>query len=234
MRAGLFRFAVAAIGLMLAASPALAERIAMIGTGEVGSALGQSLARAGHALVYGSREPARADVLALLARTGHGATALEPGAAAAAADIVVLAVPWYAVEDTTRALGDLSGKIIIDPSNPRVEGPEGRDYAYPEGSNAERVQTLAPGASVVKAFNTLGADTMLNPAVAGGPVTIPLIGDDGAAKARVADLIRDIGLEAVDLGPLRYARIIEGWYLVRSYAAEHGQAFNLYFRPAAE
>jgi NADPH-dependent F420 reductase len=216
------------------ADPSFAARIAIIGTGEVGSALGQSFARAGHEIIYGSREPQRPELAELVARSGADASIAGPAAAAAQADIVVLAVPWYAVEATTRSLGDLAGKVVIDPSNPRSEGPNGRDYAYPEGSNAERIQAIAPQARVVKAFNTLGADKMADPASAGGPVTIPLVGDDTAAKAEVASLIREIGLESADLGPLRYARIIEGWYLVRSYAAEQGHPFDLYFRPATE
>jgi hypothetical protein len=85
---------------------------------------------------------------------------------------------------------------------------------------------------VVKAFNTLGAETMLDPGTAGGPVTVPLVGDDAGAKAVVADLIEGIGLVPLDLGPLRYARILEGLHFLRYNAGQVGaERFNYYLRP---
>jgi len=197
---------------------AAAETVALIGTGNVGAALGQRLALRGHQIVYGSRDPAAADVRELVRTTGHGAVAVSPADAAARSDIIVLAVPWSAAEDVVRALGELTGKIIVDPTNPRVMASDGfADYPI-EDSNAERIARLAPGAHVVKAFSTLGAETMLDPKVAGGPVTVPIVGDDRGAKARVAALAREIGLEAEDVGPLRHARIIEGLHYLRANA----------------
>jgi NADPH-dependent F420 reductase len=212
--------AMAAVGTaaVCGTAPATAETVAMIGTGNVGSALGPRFAEHGHTVVYGSRDPAGADARALVAATGHGAVALTQAEAAARGDIVVLAVPWSAAEGVVRALGDLRGKIIVDPTNPRVMASDGfADYPI-DDSNAERIARLAPGAHVVKAFNTLGSETMLDPSVAGGPVTIPIVGDDRAAKERVAALAREIGLEAVDVGPLRHARIVEGLHYLRANA----------------
>jgi NADPH-dependent F420 reductase len=208
---------------------AVAETIALIGTGNVGAALGRRFAENGHTVVYGSRDPAAADVAALVRETGRGATALPPAAAAARSRVVVLAVPWTATEDVVRGLGDLSGKIVVDPTNPRVMATDGlADYPPQlEDSNAERIARMAPGAEVVKAFNTLGAETMLDPRVAEGPVTIPLVGDDRGAKEVVATLAREIGLEAVDVGPLRHARIIEGLHYLRANAA--GGRINFHF-----
>jgi predicted dinucleotide-binding enzyme len=80
---------------------------------------------------------------------------------------------------------------------------------------------------VVKAFSTLGAETMLDPRLAEGPVTIPIVGDDRAAKEVVATLAREIGLEAVDVGPLRHARIIEGLHYLRANAL--GGRVNFHF-----
>jgi NADPH-dependent F420 reductase len=203
---------------LFGAPPGNAETVALIGTGNVGSALGRRLAEQGHQVFYGSRDPAAADVRELVADTGRGAVALSPADAAARGDIVVLAVPWSAAEDVVRSLGELSGKILVDPTNPRVMARDGfADYPI-EGSNAERIARLAPDAHVVKAFSTLGAETMLDPGVAGGPVTVPIVGDDRAAKQRVAALAREIGLEAVDVGPLRHARIIEGLHYLRANA----------------
>jgi NADPH-dependent F420 reductase len=211
----------------LATVPAAAETVALIGTGNVSSALGQRFAEHGHTIVYGSRNPTAADVRELVATTGRGAVAVTPAEAAARSDIVVLAVPWSAAEDVVRSLGELRGKIIVDPTNPRVMASDGfADYPI-EDSVAERIARLAPDAHVVKAFNTLGAETMLDPMLAGGPVTIPLVGDDRAAKARVATLAREIGLEAVDVGPLRHARIIEGLHYLRANAL--GGRINYHF-----
>lgn len=202
----------------LAPLAAAAETIAMIGTGNVGAALGRRFAENGHKVIYGSRNPSAADVRELVAATGNGATAVAPAEAAREADIVVLAVPWTAAEDVVRGLGNLSGKIVVDPTNPRVVASDGFvDYPI-EDSNAERIAKLAPGAQVVKAFSTLGAETMLDPSLARGPVTVPIVGDDRAAKERVATLAREIGLEAVDVGPLRHARIIEGLHYLRANA----------------
>ena len=208
--------AVAVCGL--GSAGAAAETVAMIGTGNVGAALGRRFAANGHTIVYGSRNPSAADVRELVAATGNGAAAASQAEAAAQADIVVLAVPWSAAEDVVRALPDLRGKVVVDPTNPRVMASDGfADYPI-DDSNAERIARLAPGAHVVKAFSTLGAETMLDPALARGPVTVPIVGDDRAAKERVAVLAREIGLEAVDVGPLRHARIIEGLHYLRANA----------------
>jgi NADPH-dependent F420 reductase len=208
------------------------ETIAIIGTGNVGGALGQRFAELGHTIVYGSRNPQSDDAASLVARTGGNARAAAQRDAVRGAGVVVLALPWEVVEQVTRDLGDLSGIIVIDPTNPRSTGADGlRDYAF-EGSLAERIQAIAPKARVVKAFSTLGAETMLDPASAGGPVTIPLVGDDAAAKAAVAELAGGIGFAAVDVGPLRYARIIEGLHFLRYNAGQLGGVrFNYHLRP---
>ena len=211
----------------LSSAEASAETVALIGTGNVGAALGQRFAEHGHQILYGSRNPTAADVRELVAATGHDAVAVLPAEAAARADIVVLAVPWSAAEDVVRTLGDLRGKVLVDPTNPRVTASDGfADYPI-EDSNAERIARLAPGAQVVKAFSTLGVETMLDPKVANGPVTVPIVGDDRAAKARVATLAREIGLEAIDVGPLRHARILEGLHYLRANAL--GGRINFHF-----
>jgi len=219
--------AVLAVGAGSISIAANAETVALIGTGNVAAALGQRFAEHGHSVVYGSRSPTEADVRELVAATGHDAVAVAPADAAARADIVVLAVPWSAAEGVVRGLGDLRGKILVDPTNPRVTASDGfADYPI-EDSNAERIARLAPGAQVVKAFNTLGFETMLDPKVANGPVTVPIVGDDRAAKARVAALAREIGLEAIDVGPLRHARILEGLHFLRANA--EGGRINFHF-----
>lgn len=203
-----------------------AETVAVIGTGSVGSALGPRFAELGHTVVYGSRTPNRDDVQALVATTSKNATATTPKEAAQMADIVLLAVPWNVAEDVLVSLGDLSGKIIIDPINPRVTGEDGwRDYPT-FISNAERLQALAPRSMVVKAFSTISADTMVDPGLFDHPVTIPLVGNDPDAKAAVAAICHQLGFESIDFGPVRYAHIVEGLYLLRSNARMNGTDFE--------
>ena len=207
-----YRVIAAVLTLMLGA-PAFAATIAVIGTGEVGGALGPEFAAQGHTIVYGSRDPQRGEVKELVEKTGDLASATTPAEAAAKADIVVLAVPGLMVEEITKSLGDLSGKIIIDPTNPLERRMNRLEHAV-DTSNAEIIQAAAPGAYVVKAFNTLNWKTMVDPSSAGGPVSIPLVGDNGRAKKIVAELVAGMGLEPIDVGPLRDARWVEGMLIL--------------------
>jgi predicted dinucleotide-binding enzyme len=162
--------------------------------------------------------------------TGSKASAASQQAAAGRASIVVLAVPGTAVEAVVKSLGDLSGKIIIDPTNPTRRGEDGLvEHAVPT-SNAEIIQALAPRAHVVKAFNTLSAQTMADPKSAGGPITIPLVGNNSEAKETVAELVRGVGFEAADLGPVRYANVVEGMLVVWINARVAGRPFDYYLR----
>lgn len=191
-----------------------ADTIAVIGTGQVAGALGPEFAELGHTIVYGSRDPSRDEVKDLVDRTDHGASATTPAEAAAGADIVVLAVPGGVIEAVTKSLGDLSGKIIIDPTNPLRRNEDGLFEMSVETSNAELIQGWAPDAHVVKAFNSLNWRQMVDPVSSGGPISILLVGDDAAAKAEVASLAEGMGLEPIDLGPVRYARHVEGMLIL--------------------
>lgn len=208
--------------LIWAAMPlaGLGETIALIGTGEVSGAFGPRFAELGHQVVYGSRTPDRPDVQELVRASGAGASAASPGEAAAQADIVMINVPWSVAEEVVLGLGDLAGKIVIDPINPRIVDDDGYRNYPTNTSNAERIQNLAPQSFVVKAFNTISADTMIDPDVLGHPVTIPIAGNDAAAKQTVAGLAEALGYEAIDVGPVRYAHIVEGFYLLRSNARD--------------
>ena len=221
------------ITVLLRSTPIYADTIAVIGTGDVAGALGPEFAAQGHTIVYGSRNPSRDYVRALVARTGSAASATTPAESVAGADIVVMAVPGTAVEAVTRSLGDLSGKIIIDPTNAIDRSNNGYLVLVYSTSTAEIIQGAAPGAHVVKAFNTLNWRTMVDPDSSGGPVSIPLVGDNAEAKARVAELVEGMGLEAIDLGPLRYARHVEGMLLVwihNRYGGGDGPAFDYHLR----
>ncbi|HUF74555.1 MAG TPA: NAD(P)-binding domain-containing protein [Gammaproteobacteria bacterium] len=212
-------------------APASAETIAVIGTGNVGAGLGPEFAAQGHTIVYGHREPNREDVQALVARTPGNASVKLPAEAVIGADMVLLAVPGTSAVEITESLGDLSGKIIIDPTN--VVSREGgrMSHGVPgKGSNAAMIQEAAPDAVVVKAFNTLNWQQMVNPETAGGPITIMLAGENAEAKAAVAGLVRGMGLDAVDVGGLEYAHVLEEM-LVMWANSLGSQPFNYYLRP---
>lgn len=216
---------------LITPAAATADTIAVIGTGSVAGALGPEFAAQGNTVVYGSRDPLREAVTDLVGRTGEGSSAMRPAEAAAGADVVVLAVPGDVVEAVTRGLGDLSGKIVIDPTNALVDGDDGLMQIGVETSNAEIIQAAAPGAYVVKAFNTLNWRTMVDPGSSGGPVSIPLAGDDEDAKAFVAGLIEGMGLEPVDVGPLRHARHVEGMLILWiNNRFVQGQPFEYHLR----
>ena len=207
-----------------------ADTIAMIGTGRVSGALGPQFAKQGHTIIYGSRDPARAEVQALVAATGGQVSAMGQAEAAAGADIVVIAVPGAVAVDVVRGLGDLSGKIILDPTNITTNADDGFRIHAVDTSNAELIQAAAPGAHVVKAFNTLNYQTMINPAEAGGPVTIPIVGDDAESKRMIADLAEGMGFEVIDLGPLRYARTLEEMLVIWVNARALGKPFEYHLR----
>jgi len=192
---------------------AQADIIAIIGTGNVGGALGPEFAAQGHTIIYGSRDASSSDVGELVARTGHGSSATTQADAVTNADIVVLAVPGMLVEEITKNLGDLSGKIIIDPTNPLTRSESGLVFGV-ETSNGQIIQAAAPNAYVVKAFNTLNWKTMVDPDESGGPVSIPIVGNNSTAKESVAKLVEGMGLEAIDLGGIENAHWVEGMLIL--------------------
>ncbi len=207
-----------------------ADTIAIVGTGRVASALGPGFASQGHLIIYASRNPGE-DHSELLGQTHASAYVADYQSAVAEADIVVITVPGPATESVMLALGDLSGKIIIDPTNRVTDGADGFREHDIEGSNAELIQSLAPGAHVVKAFNTLNYMTMIDPASSGGPVTIPIAGDNAEAKAKVSELIEGMNLEVIDIGPLRYSHVLEEMLVIWVNARALGNPFNYYLRP---
>ncbi len=209
------------------------ETIAIIGTGNVGSTLGKIWAEAGHTIIYGSRTPNEGRVRRLVTETGHGATATSQAAAAALGEIVLIPVPPTALPEVIGALGDLTGKIVVDPTNYwSFESGYPVSPRDPRNSLAGEVQALAPGATVVKAFNTLNYTIMEDPSRAGGPVTVPVAGNDAAAKERVARLVDDVGLEPLDVGPLPAAEYLEEMLRLALGFRElnPGIAFDYYLR----
>ncbi len=190
------------------------ETIAVIGTGDLGDSFGPRLAELGYTIVYGSRTPDSERVEALVATTGIGASASTQREAAQQADIVILAVPWPAMETVAQSLGNLDGKIVIDVSMPWTQGDDGYPEVRVETSSAELIQKWNPGAKVVKGLGTMGSTIIDDPMTAGGLITIPVASDHRDAKERVAGIIAELGLDPVDFGPLRMARVIEALQII--------------------
>lgn len=203
----------ALIASALCANAASAETIAIIGTGNVASALGPEFAAQGHSIVYGSRKPESSAAEKLVSKTGNNASVTTPGKSVVDADIVVLAVPGTRVREIVMGLGDLSDKIIIDPTNPMERKLMTFSHSVAT-SNAQIVQALQPDADVVKAFNTLSWKTMADPESAGGPVSVPLAGNSRSAKKVVAKLVAGMGLEPIDVGNVENAHWVEGMLLL--------------------
>ena len=196
--------------LLLMSGPAHAETIAVIGTGNVGMALGTEFAALDHTVIYGSRSPESEKTSALVDKTPN-ATAALPVEAAARADVIVLAIPGMVTESVVRGLGDLSGKIIIDPTNPLIVEGDPPTFTYgTDRSLGEIVQEAHPDAFVVKAFNTINWRLMIDPPTP--PPVIPLAGDNAEAKRQVAEWVRAMGLDSVDVGGIYHARATE--YLI--------------------
>lgn len=182
-------------------------KIAIIGTGNVGQALASGWTNKGYQVTFGSRDPASAKAQAAVAATGGKAIVKREQEAVQDAEVVLLAVPWDATETVVKGLGDLAGKVLIDATNPIGPGFQlavGRD-----NSGAELVQSWAPTARVVKAFNSTGAENMRNPIYAGEPTTMFICGDDAAAKDVVKGLAEELGFAVADTGGLLTARYLE-------------------------
>ncbi len=187
-------------------------KIAVVGTGQVAAALGKGWAARGHTITFASRDPGAERVQALLAEAGPHASAARVADAAGRSSIIVLAVPFTAAEERLRMAGDLSGKVIIDCTNPIAPGL--RPMFNAATSGIEQIVPLAPRARWVKAFNTTGAENMAAPAYKGGAATMFVCGDDEMAKAAAAQLAEELGFEVVDAGGLSAARHLENLALL--------------------
>jgi hypothetical protein len=181
-------------------------KIGVIGTGNVGSALGNRFAALGHEVIFGSRQPESEDANSLNGKI------VSPREAAQSAEAVLLAVPWPA-KPAIDSLGDLTGKIVIDATNPLPPDLSGLVIGTTT-SAAEQIAGWAPGAKVVKAFNTVGANIMANPKFADGAPVLFYCGDDGEAKKLVHQLAAKLGFDARDAGPLNQARLLEPFALL--------------------
>ena len=183
-------------------------KIAVIGMGSVGATLGQRWAELGHAVTFGAKDPGDAKAKALIGRIGNGAAVRTVAKAAADAEVVVLATPASANADAIAAAGDLSGKILIDVTNPLKPDLSGLTVG-PDSSGAEQVAKLAPQARVYKALNQTGFENMADPVFPTGRALMFVAGDDSAGKSVVLKLVSELGFDAIDAGGLAVARLLE-------------------------
>lgn len=196
-------------------------KIAIIGAGNVGGTLGRAWAAKGHEVCYGVRTPQEAKTQELVKATGPTARAGSPDEAAAFGEVVVLATPWAATEAAVKAAGDLTGKVVLDCTNPLKPDLSGLEVGHTT-SGGEMVAGWAKGAKVCKAFNTTGANIMAEPVVGGVRTVMFVCGDDEAAKRVALRLAADVGFDAVDAGGLAQSRLLEPWALLWIHLAYKG------------
>ena len=193
--------------------------ITIFGAGNMGRGIGTRAVAGGHSVTFVDANPetaekAAAEVKASI-RNGVKVSTAALGDVRLG-DIVVLAV-WYGTNiDIAKQLGSkLAGKVVVDIANPLNSTYDGLATA-PDSSSAEDLaRAIASGAKVVKAFNTTFAGTLVTGKVAGQPLDVFIAGDDADAKDKVAQLVKDGGMRAIDTGPLHRARQIEAMQLLQ-------------------
>lgn len=175
-------------------------KIAIIGAGNVGATLGRRFSELGHQVFYGVRDPAGYGDKDLGGKVGTNAQACID------AEIILLSVPYNAVADAIRSCGDVSGRIVVDATNPLGMTPNGFGLTIGfETSGGEELQTMVPNAKVVKCFNTTGFGNMAKP---DGSVMFAC-GNDKDATDIVTDLAASIGFDAMNIGDLSKSRLLE-------------------------
>ncbi len=190
--------------------------IAIIGAGNMGSGLGKIWSENGHRITFSfSRDMGR---LRTLAGSVSNARAETPAEAVKLSEVVLLSVRWPNVEEAIKAAGSLKGKIMIDCTNPIKPDLSGLEIGH-STSAAEEIARLAVGAKIVKAFNTAFAEIYHSGSRLFGTRMLSMFycGDDAGAKAAVAQLIKDVGFEPVDCGPLTVARYLEPLALLMAH-----------------
>src|SRR6266446_5345166 len=198
-------------------------RVGILGSGLMGGKLGTLFARAGHEVVFSYARSEQK--LEKLARDAKGkARAGTPREAAQEADAVLLAVHWSRVDDVLRQAGDVSGKVIVSCSLPMNADDTDLVIAH-TSSGAEELAKKLPKARVVSAFSTVPSEVLFGVFEARRKATKPNVvycGDDAGSKKIAAQLIRDVGFDPIDAGPLRLARYIEPFTLLIARLAYEG------------
>ncbi len=190
----------------------------VLGTGDVGKAIGKAFVILGHDVKMGSRSATNEKAIAWVKEMGAKASAGTFDDAGSYGEIVVLATLGVANESALRSAGPekFRGKVVIDTTNPLdfSGGMPPKLAVAGNDSAGERVQRLLPDAHVVKAFNTVGSAHMFRPSFPGGPPDMFICGDQEEAKTPVAGILSDFGLGVVDIGGIESSRYLEAMCLV--------------------
>lgn len=181
-------------------------KIGIFGAGDVGGTLGKRWRQKGHEIMFGVRNLQSRNIQKLI-QMDENFKVGDIREASAFGDVIVFAIPWTAVEETILSAGNLSGKILIDPTNPLT--PDLKRLALDGISVAEKIAKLANTTAVVKAFNAIGARILNTPIFDSERADLFICGDDIHAKRVVEELAADIGFDVVDVGPLVNARMLE-------------------------
>jgi 8-hydroxy-5-deazaflavin:NADPH oxidoreductase len=211
--------------------PGMSLNIGIIGSGHVGGTLGKRWAETGHAVTFSSRHPGSNEMKKLVGESGKLAKTASVHEAAAANDVLLLATPWPNTRAALETAGDLSGKILIDATNPLLPKLDGLEVGTTL-SGAEQIAEWSPGARVVKAFNTIGFNIMANPQFGGNKAVLFYCGDDAEAKRIVEQLSAELGFDPIDAGALRQARLLEPFALLwisLAYIGGHGREIAFQF-----
>jgi predicted dinucleotide-binding enzyme len=180
--------------------------LGIIGTGHMGGTLGGIWAQKGHKVFFGSRDVRKAAGLIRAIGENVGMGSYEE--AVRFGEVILLATPWPATQEALQSCGSLAGKILIDCTNPLKPDLSGLTTT-PELSGGEMVAQWAPGAKVVKAFNSINYAVFKSPNFGQQNATMFYCGDDGPAKLTVAGLGKDFGLDPIDCGPLSASGMLE-------------------------
>ena len=211
-------------------------KVGILGSGEVGRALGSGFASRGHEVKVGSRSPKSAELVAWRQKAGSNASTGTFAEAAKHGDVLLLAVRGTAVEDVIKLAGpeNFGTKLLIDATNPLdfSGGPMPGLFIGPKDSLGERIQRVLPNAKIVKCFNTVSNTQMVNPKYAGGAPDMLIAGNDGAAKKEVIGILKEFGWPgAMDVGGIEGARWLEAlvplWVLVGSTIGRWDHAFKV-------
>ena len=209
-------------------------KIAIIGAGAVGRSLGGVWAAARHEIRYGVRDPAATKSIVAVEAT-PGSQAFPVAEAAAGADVVVIATHWGQTQAALASAGDLSGKVLIDVTNPLKPDFSDLEDGY-SVSGGERVAEWAAGARVYKAFNSTAAENMADADRYTTPPVMFVAGDEAGGKQTVMALVAEAGFEGIDAGPLISARLLEPLamlYIRVAYSTPLGRNYALgVLRPA--
>ncbi|HSF13998.1 MAG TPA: NADPH-dependent F420 reductase [Vicinamibacteria bacterium] len=192
-------------------------RVGVLGTGDVGRALGGGFVTLGHEVLIGSRTSSNVKANAWVKEMGPKASAGTFADAASYGEVLVLATLGTANEQAMRSAGleRLRGKLLIDTTNP-LDFSAGTPRLAVTGndSGGEIVQRLVPEARVVKAFNTVGNAHMFRPSFPGGPPDMFICGNDELAKEKTGEILRDFGWGVVDVGGIDASRYLEAMCMV--------------------